>query len=273
MNKNKCGDNLTSLLEEVIQIVRETASIIKDAPFTVTEKTEAVNIVTSNDLLSQNYLIEKLGALLPGSGFYCEENGVNERDKKYIWIIDPIDGTNNYARGIAECAISVALVKNNQVILGVVCSIFTDDVYYATAGGGAFWNGKPISASSNAFSYSILCTAMSLYKKEHAKVCDDIIFEAYMQCNDVRRFGSCAMELCYLAAGKCDLYFEIRVFPWDYAAGLLILQEAGGIIRELGDRELTLAAPSVVVAANTQENYEKLSYIVNKHLKSTPYED
>ena len=114
---------------------------------------------------------------------------------------------------------------------------------------------------------------MSLYKKDYAKICGDIIYETYMQCNDVRRFGSCAIELCYLAAGKCDLYFEIRVFPWDYAAAYLILSEAGGIVRGLGDKKLELNRPTVVVAANNAENYERLSRIVNKYLKKTPYEE
>jgi myo-inositol-1(or 4)-monophosphatase len=114
---------------------------------------------------------------------------------------------------------------------------------------------------------------MSVYKKEYAKVCADIIFETYMQCNDVRRFGTCALELCYLASGKCDIYFEIRVFPWDYAAGYLILKEAGGIIHGLADSELDFSCPTVIVAANNRENYDRLSEIVNKHIQTTPYED
>jgi myo-inositol-1(or 4)-monophosphatase len=114
---------------------------------------------------------------------------------------------------------------------------------------------------------------MSLYKKEHAKVCSDIIFDAYLRCNDVRRFGSCAIELCYLAAGMCELYFEIRVFPWDFGAALLILREAGGVARGLQDSELSYTRPTVVIGANNEENYRILSDIVNSHLQNTPYED
>ena len=94
-----------------------------------------------------------------------------------------------------------------------------------------------------------------------------------MHCNDVRRFGSCALELCYLASGKCDLYFEIRVFPWDYAAGYLIIQEAGGVITGLANEALKLNGPSGVVAANSAENHGKLSLIVDKYLHITPYEE
>lgn len=265
--------SLPELLDRVVEIVKGVACLIKDAPFTVTEKNKAINIVTSSDLLSQRLLIEKLRALIPESGFFCEEEGVCEREKEYVWIIDPIDGTANYSRGIADCAISVALIHRGQAVLGVVCGILTGDVYAATLGGGSTLNGEPINVSSNDFESSILCTAMSVYKKEYARVCADIIFETYMQCNDVRRFGTCALELCYIASGKCDIYFELRVFPWDYAAGYLILKEAGGIIHGLSDSELDFSCPSVIVGANNRENYERLSLIVNKHLPTTPYED
>ncbi len=265
--------NLTFLLDNVIQIVSKVASIIKQSPFSVTEKSDATNILTSNDLASQHYLIKELGALLPDSGFYCEEEDIRECSKEWVWVIDPIDGTANYSRCIANCAISVALMRNQKVVLGVVCDIYSGDVYSATLGGGAFLNGKPISVSANSFDRSILCTAMSLYKKEHAKVCSDIIYEAYMQCNDVRRFGSCALELCYIACGKCELYFEIRVFPWDYAAGYLIIQEAGGVITGLANEALKLITPSVVIAANTEENHAKLSRIIDRHLPATPYKE
>lgn len=265
--------NLTLLLAQVIQIVSKVASIIKQSPFSVTEKSNATDILTSNDLASQHYLIRELDALLPDSGFYCEEEDIHEFNKEWVWVIDPIDGTANYSRCIANCAISVALMHNQKAVLGVVCDIYSGDVYSATLGGGAFLNGRPISVSANGFERSILCTAMSLYKKEYAKVCSDIIYEAYMQCNDVRRFGSCALELCYLACGKCDLYFEIRVFPWDYAAGYLIIQEAGGVITGLANEELKLNAPTVVIAANSEDNHTKLAHIVGKHLPNTPYKE
>lgn len=273
MNPNEIKYPLESLKDQVVEIVRTVAEEIKTAAFTITEKNKAINIVTSSDLLSQRLLVEKLGALLPESGFYCEEEGLQETEKDYIWVIDPIDGTANYARHIADCAISVALTYKKEAILGVVCGIYTGDVYSATLGGGSTLNGKKITVTDNNFESAILCTAMSVYKKEYAKVCNDIIYETYMLCNDYRRFGTCALELCYIASGKCDIYFELRVFPWDYAAGLIILKEAGGIVRGLADSELDFSRPSVVVGANNKENYEKLSRIVNKHLPTTPYED
>ena len=263
----------TEIKDAVISITTAAAEIIKDAPFEVESKGEVVNIVTTNDIKSQRYLVKRLSELIPESGFFCEEEGLRDTESDYIWVIDPIDGTANYARGIVDCAISVALLYRGEPAVGVVKAIFGEDVYSAVRGCGAFLNGRAISVSKNEFGNGILCTAMSLYKKEHARVCSDIIFEAYMECNDVRRFGSCAMELCYMAAGRCELYFEIRVFPWDFAAALLILREAGGVARGLKDEQPPFCRPTVLVGANSEENYRKLADIVNKHLHSTPYED
>ena len=257
----------------VIEIVKNAADLVKSTKFDITKKGGSANIVTSSDIKVQRFLHEKLSKLIENSGFFCEEEDLRDLDNKYIWVIDPIDGTMNYARGIPECAISVALVCEKKAVLGVVYNIWRDDLFSATVGGGAYLNGQPISVSDNSFKDGILCTAMSVYKKEYAKVCGDVIFEAYMQCNDVRRFGTCALELCYLAAGMCDLYFEIRVFPWDYAAGYLILQEAGGTLRGLDKEELTFDKTTALIGANNYENYLKLDEIVSKHIKELPYEE
>lgn len=265
-------ENIRTLEGRVIDVVREAVELVKNTNFSVSEKGDVTDIVTTNDILSQNFLIDRLGRLIPGSGFHSEE-GVCDKNKEYVWIIDPIDGTANYSRGISDCAISVALARGGRVVLGVVCSIGSGDLYSATLGGGARLNGSEIFTSKKDFASSMLCTAMSLYRKEYAKLCSDIIFDIYMRSNDLRRFGSCALELCYIAAGRCELYFEMRVFPWDYAAGYLILKEAGGVIGGLGGEELDFSRPSVVIAANNVENYETITNIVSKHLKKTPYED
>ena len=259
--------------DRLIEITDEVACAIRNAPYETIEKGDVKNIVTTNDIKSQHMLVERLSDLIPGSKFFCEEEGLQATEGEYIWVIDPIDGTTNYSRGSKDSAISVALLYQGEVVLGVVKAIFTSECFSAVKGDGAYLDGRPIKVSDRDFASGILCTAMSLYKKEHAKVCSDIIFETYMQSNDVRRFGSCAMELCYIAAGRCELYFEIRVFPWDYAAGLLILKEAGGVARGLKDEEVDFKRPTVLVGANNEENYAKLSQIVNKHLHYTPYED
>ena len=131
--------DLYSLKDRVTGIARDAAALIRDTAFSVEQKGTASDIVTSSDIASQKYLMECLSPLIEGAGFFCEEN-VCDISHEYIWIIDPIDGTTNYARGIASCAISVALSHGGEIILGVVCEIASGDAYAATLGGGATFN-------------------------------------------------------------------------------------------------------------------------------------
>ena len=142
----------------------------------------------------------------------------------------------------------------------------TNELFQAERGKGAFLNGKPIHVSDRPFQNSIMCTALAVYHKEYAKVCSDIICDTFMQCNDIRRFGAAAPELCYLAMGRCELYFEYLLSPWDYAAASLILTEAGGCLSDLHGQPLTCITPSGVLAANTKENLDRLTSIVSKQI-------
>lgn len=265
--------DLLELKLKVVEIVKLATNLVSTRKITVSQKETAENIVTSADYEIQRFLCQELKQLLPNAGFLCEENRLIDIKHDYIWVIDPIDGTTNFARGIPECSISVALVRNSDPILGVVYNISNNDLFTAVKNLGAELNNNPIKVSSRTFRNSLFCTAMSLYQKDYSGICVDIITEAYRRCNDIRRFGSCALELCYIAAGMCELYFEIRVYPWDYAAGLLILQEAGGILTGFKSEKLSLNKPTVLVGANTVKNHEILNEIVNTHLKNIPYKE
>ena len=256
--------DLLTLQNKVTDIVKQAADNYFSTPATVFEKGGAANIVTDADLNVQEFLIENLKNLLPNCSFLCEENDVINTDTEFVWIIDPIDGTTNFARGLYECAVSVGLLQNGVSVLGVVYAPRLDLLFYATKGGGAFCNGEKITVSDKSFSQSILCSAFCLYHKEYAKQCADIILKALPLCSDVRRFGSCAVELCLLACGKCDLYFEYRICPWDYAGAYLILTEAGGIISGYNKQKLDFKTETVLIAANNNENYEKLNSIINE---------
>lgn len=257
---------MEKLLEKVVIVVQAARRIAREVEFKVKEKDEFVNVVTCNDINVQRFLCQELKKLLPEAGFYCEEEELQQMEKDYVWVIDPIDGTMNYTRGIQESAISVGLTYKKEPILGVVSNIWRDDLFTAYKGGGARKNGELIRVSDCSFEQGLFCTAMSLYKKELAKVCSDIIYEVYMQCNDVRRFGSCALELCYLAAGQCDLFFEIRVFPWDYVGASVVLKEAGGVLSNYTEGELTVEGTSPLIGANNYTNYKRLYDIVKQHL-------
>lgn len=258
-------------IEDVIAIVKEASSLMMTDSFVVDEKDGCENIVTSSDLAVQHFLLSRLSELLPGSGFLCEEEDCVTEQREYTWIIDPIDGTANYAHFLPECSISVALAKGAEVIMAVVYCPRIGELYTAEKGKGAFLNGRPIHVSSKAFRESLICTAMSTYRKEFAQSCNDIIMDVYMQSNDYRRFGVASVEMCFIGAGRCDLYFEMRLMPWDYAAAGLVMTEAGGCICNLNGEHPSLKEPDLVVGANTPENLEKLLAIVRKHVPVRPY--
>ena len=263
-------NNIT--LEQIEAIVRQAAQLMVRSGFEVHDKGTRENLVTSSDLAVQDFLTQKLAGLLPGSGFLCEEEDLSDiAGHEYVWVIDPIDGTANYARGNENCCISVGLVRGGEQYMGVVYSPWRGECYTAQKGRGAQCNGKPIHVSDRPFADGLLYTAMSTYRKEWSRICSDIIYELYNRCNDVRRTGSAAVELCLLASGYADLYFELRLMPWDYAAASLILTEAGGAICNFDGKAPSLYVPDMVIAANNSDSCSKIAEVVHARLDSLPY--
>lgn len=253
-------------IAQLTETVREASGLMVADGFEIAQKGGCENIVTSSDVAVQNFLCDRLSRLMPGAGFLCEENDIHNTRHEDTWIIDPIDGTANYSRGIDQCAVCVGLKHGEEMLMGAVYIPRTDEMFHAVKGQGAYLNGKRIHVSSRPFGNAVLCTALPVYHKEHAKVCAEIILEAFGKCNDIRRFGACAPELCYLAAGRCELYFEYLLSPWDYAAASLIVEEAGGIVSSADGSPLCLTGPKGVVAANSPSNYRQLLDIVAKKL-------
>lgn len=259
----------TPSLQQIIDIVKEAAGLMQTDAFEISEKEGFANIVTSSDVAVQDFLCGRLKELMPDSGFLCEEEDMWDTSHEYTWIIDPIDGTANYSRGIAQCAICVGLKHNEDMAMGVVYIPMTGEMFYAEQGKGAFLNGRQIHVSERPFENSLLCTALPVYHKEYAQMCSDIIVEAFGRCNDIRRFGACAPELCYLAMGRCELYFEYLLSPWDYAAASLIVTEAGGTITATDGSPVKLTQKGGVIAANNAANHKQMTDIVAEKARST----
>lgn len=259
------------ITDKIIETVREAAGLMVRSGFEVMEKGSSANLVTSSDLAVQHFLVGRLAELIPGSGFLCEEEDLDDISHEYIWIIDPIDGTANYARSMQDCCISVALAHNGEVCAGVVYSPWRDELYHAEKGSGAFCNGRRIKVSDRPFEDGLFCTAMSTYRKEFARTCSDIIYDVYMRSNDFRRYGSAAIELCLMAAGYVELYFEMRLQPWDFAAGGLIVEEAGGVVCGFGGDRLDPFKPSMVIGSNREDSCRELVSTVGRYLSELPY--
>lgn len=258
-----------AMLNSLINIVIEASRLMQTEDFSISQKGSVSNIVTSSDIAVQEFLCRKLSTLLPGCGFICEEEDMRDTQHEYLWIIDPIDGTANYARGIRECGICVGLWHEGRMELAAVYLPRTDELFTARRGEGAFLRHphsalppQQIHVSQRPFADAIMCTALSVYRKQYARISSEIILETFLQCNDIRRFGSAASELCYLALGHCELYFEYMLSPWDFAAASLILEEAGGVLCNLEGQPLDYTKPSGVLGGNSQESLQRLVQIV-----------
>ena len=272
MNKN--------LVEKIIAVVRSAGEMMKPENIEVIQKGNASNFVTTADLKVQEFLKKELLDLIPGSAFVGEEedgaaitgnvmNGTTNME--YIWVVDPIDGTSNFIREIGMSAISVGLLKWGKPYAGVIYQPYRNEMFWAVEGQGAYLTGQPIHVSDRDFKHGHLCSAMSTYNKDFAPACFRIIEKVYADCDDLRRLGSAAVELAYLAAGRVELYFEIRLFPWDVAAGIVLIQEAGGYTQMLYQEGFPLDRPVALVGANTKESFEKIKEIVCEEIKELPY--
>jgi myo-inositol-1(or 4)-monophosphatase len=258
------------MINQVINIVKEASELMKEE-ITIEQKDGASNLVTSADVNVQHYLEERLPKLIPGSEFFGEEEEKENIAGEYVWVVDPIDGTSNFVRGLGASGISVGLMKQGKPYLGVIYDPYKDEMFYAQHGKGAFLNGKPIKVSDRAFENATICMAASLYNKDLAKPCFDIMQKIYYQADDFRRFGTAALELAYLAAGRIELFFEMRLFPWDMAAGMAIIEEAGGFVEILHEEGLPLNRPAGIIATNNLESFEKLRKIVYEEIPEKLY--
>lgn len=261
------------MIDRVIDIVKQASKLMLVRDFDVENKGTISNNVTSADLAVQSYLERELTALLEGSYFLGEENYKIAKEYKYQWIVDPIDGTANFIRDLAGSVISVALVKDGKAVLGVIYNPYRDECVYAEEGKGAFMNGQLIRVSDRPLEKSIFCTAFSLYNKDLAKPCMNILEKLYSKCDDFRRFGAAALEMAYLACGRVETFFEIRLFPWDYAAGVIIVREAGGYIGTIEYDDIVYHRPIPIICANTKESYDYLKSLVEEEIPIIPYNE
>jgi len=242
------------LLERIVSEVRACGEIILNADRTksgIDEKSGHANFVTVYDKKVQSKLQEKLLAILPEAVFVGEEEDVHASvEDGYAFIVDPIDGTTNFIKDYHASAISVGLTKNGKRYMGVVYNPYLDEMFTAVRGQGAFLNGKPVHVSNEPLENGVVIFGTALYYEELAKKSFDMAYEYFRKALDIRRSGSAAIDLCNIAAGRAELFFELRLCPWDYAAGSLIVEEAGGVVTRIDGGEITLNEGCGILATN-----------------------
>lgn len=214
----------------------------------VTEKEGIGNYVTQMDQQLQEQLRGELSSLVPDAGFQGEEGGKTQTSG-LRWIVDPIDGTTNFIRDLHYSCVSVALAQDDQPLMGVVYNPYLDICYSAEKGKGAFCNGRPLTVSENTLERSLVSVGFTSYEREQTDRMFRLFRGLFDNCEDIRSFGSAALDLCAVGAGGLDVFVELQLKPWDYAAAACIITEAGGVISDLQGNPLPFSTGSGVLAA------------------------
>ncbi len=247
--------NLSKVLEQTKTISKEIGAFIrKERQHFDQLRVEHKGI---NDLVSyvdkeaEQKIVKRLTKILPGSGFITEEGTADSSGEEYTWIIDPLDGTTNFIHGLPIYSVSIGLMKGDEIILGVVYEVNFNECFSALKGHGAFCNDTPIHVSSApTLGSSLIATGFPYSAFDHIDEYLAVMKSLMGKSHGLRRLGSAAVDLCYVASGRMDAYFEYNLHPWDVAAGSLIVQEAGGIISDF-DKGSNFLFGKQIIASNS----------------------
>lgn len=265
--------NLEILCSQVQWLAREVGRFIYDERSKFTAQDIILkgksDMVTYVDKTAEVRIVEGLRELLPGSGFITEEGTAVDDGEKYRWVIDPLDGTTNYIHGISPFAVSIALLEEDEIVMGVIYEISLDEMFYAWKGSKAYMNGKEIHVSTAATTAdALIATGFPYY--------DFSKLDQYMSAMDffmrnshgLRRLGSAAADLAYVAAGRFEAFYEHALHSWDVAAGIIIIKQAGGKVSDFNGGDNYLFGGEMV--ACNANFYDEFFAVVNKYLAERP---
>lgn len=248
-------------IQRIISLVKETKGIIINREMAARVKEKSVaDYVTQVDVTVQNFLKEELYKLAPDIQFLGEETGLQQMSAENYWILDPVDGTTNLIHDYHHSDVSLALCCRNEIVLGIVYNPYHEELFSAIKGKGSFLNGHPIYVSS-AQTLSETIIGIGTAKRELAKENFARFLKVYKHSQDIRRLGSAALELAYTACGRQGGYFETYLNPWDYAAGWLLVEEAGGKVTDWNGNPLDPTQGSQVVGTNGKVHEELISLL------------
>jgi len=282
--------NLQELTRLVCRIAREAGSYIrKEREGFSTDRVErkhAHDYVSYVDKGSEERIVKALRELLPEAGFITEEGLATHADEQLLWVVDPLDGTTNFIHGFAPYAVSIALIRGKEILLGVVYEICADECFFAWQGGGAFVEMRnekgemrneagdvsnekgtsvvrQIHVGQSPISDALLCLQLPYNSDAYKPVIKRLIERFYGNVGSIRMIGSAAMALCYVAAGRLDGYAERYIGQWDYMAGALIVEEAGGRVTNYDGDDYFMQGDSVV-ATNGVVHEDLMKAILEK---------
>jgi myo-inositol-1(or 4)-monophosphatase len=243
--------NLHRYREFIEATAREAGALLRekiDEQHTIRYKGE-INLVTEVDHLSEALIVERIRGAFPDHGILAEESPEVVNGSDFRWIIDPLDGTTNYSHGYPAFCVSIALEAQGEIRLGAVYNPMLDELFTAEKGAGAFLNGRRLRVSQTAeLSRSLLATGFPYDIREDRNNNINYFVSMILNTQAVRRAGSAALELAYLAAGRFDGFWELKLMPWDIAAGWLLIEEAGGTVTDLNGAPFDLHSRHILAS-------------------------
>ncbi len=260
--------DLEQMTARVVAIAKEAGTFIRQEAerFTTSsiEYKGLNNLVSYVDKAAEELIVERLTECLPDAGFITEEDTINAAGEVFNWVVDPLDGTTNFIHGLPTYSVSIALEQNGELVVGVVYEINRDECFYAWQGGGAYLNGKRISVSHNdELSKSLLATGFPYYDFEKLDRFLAVFRELTQVTHGIRRVGSAAVDLAYVACGRYEGYFEYNLNSYDMAAGIVLVREAGGVTVNFSGGNEFFSAREVV--ATNPEIAGKLLEVIQRH--------
>lgn len=259
-----------SICQQVQDISREAGSFIRNERKKITSKDVemkgmATSLVTYVDKTAEAMIVEALRKLIPESGFITEEGTASHSGEQFKWIVDPLDGTTNYIHGITPHSVSIALMEKDELVTGVVYEVGQDEVFYAWKGGPALLNGREIGvATASRLEETLIGTGFPYYDFERVDGYIAAMKYLMQHTRGLRRLGSAAVDLAYVAAGRYDGFFEHALHAWDVAAGAFILKQAGGIVTDFDGGENWLFGGEMVAAS--KHIFEEFYPVIHQHL-------
>jgi len=272
MSRPSHQPDLTELLETAMAAAREAGAILTryaQSGFRVEYK-NPINLVTEADHAAEQSVIDSIRSRHPSHSFLAEERGrVDHGSSSYVWIIDPLDGTTNFTHGFPTYCVSIGLEHQGQCVLGVIYDPTRDELFSATRGGSAHLNGRPIHVSQTAIlDQALLVTGFAYDIRETQQNNLDHFVRFALRAQGIRRTGSAALDLCYVAAGRFDGFWEVKLNPWDMAAGTVILKEAGGEVTNFRGDTHSLYGKELV--ASNGKIHEAMLSVIQESLRAGP---
>jgi myo-inositol-1(or 4)-monophosphatase len=242
------------MIEDIIEISKEAGDLIKNAfgkSHSIEFKTNELNLVTETDKASEKLITDFIRKKYPSHGIIAEEGSEANKTSEYIWVIDPLDGTTNFAHGLPIFSVSIGVQKNGETIAGVVYDVMRDVIFSAEKGSGSFENRKRINVSKNSnLGHSVLVTGFPYDIRENPDKAFERFIAFLKHARGIRRLGSAAIDFCYVANGVFDGFWEVSLHPWDLCAGKLIVEEAGGLVTNFDGKPINIYSKQILATNN-----------------------